>query len=115
MLAWHQAARPGSKLFHGRLCVLGGSTDLETVAPGVRQGDLSGIAAVELPRLLRPYTFPPLELALEANWDRKLSRMAETACERADHARLRCAELAPRVFRARAGAHGKVDDCGSLA
>jgi phospholipid N-methyltransferase len=80
MLAWHQAARPGSKLFHGRLCVLGGSTNLETVAPGVRQGDLSGIAAVEVPRLLRPYTFPPLELALEADWDRKLSRMAEAAC-----------------------------------
>ena len=80
MLAWHQAARPGSKLFHGRLCVLGGSTDLETVAPGVQQGDLSGIAAVALPRYLRPYTFPPLELALEANWDSKLSRMAETAC-----------------------------------
>jgi phospholipid N-methyltransferase len=80
MLAWHQARRPGSKLFHGRLCVLGGSSDLETVAPGVRQGDLSGIAAVELPRLLRPYTFPPLELALEADWDRKLSRMAEAAC-----------------------------------
>jgi phospholipid N-methyltransferase len=80
MLAWHQAARPGSKLFHGRICVLGGSTDLETVAPGVRQGDLSGIAAIELPRFLRPYTFPPLELALEADWDRKLSRMAETAC-----------------------------------
>ena len=33
-----------------------------------------------MPRLLRPYTFPPLELALEPDWDRKLSRLAETAC-----------------------------------
>jgi phospholipid N-methyltransferase len=80
MLAWHQGANPGSKLFHGRLCVLGGSTDLETVAPGVLQGDLSGIAAIEVPRLLRSFTFPLIELALEADWDRKLSRMAATAC-----------------------------------
>jgi hypothetical protein len=80
MLAWHFGSRPGSKLFHGRICVLGGSTDLEAVAPGVFQGDLSGIAAVEVPRLLRPYTFPPLELALESDWDRKISRLAATAC-----------------------------------
>ncbi len=80
LLAWHQAFRPGSRLFHGRLCVLGGSADLEEVAPGVRQGDLSGIAAVEVPRLLRPFTFPPLELALEPDWDTKLSRLAELAC-----------------------------------
>ena len=26
---------------------------------------------------LRPYTFPPLELALETDWDRKLDRLAE--------------------------------------
>ena len=80
LLAWHLASRPGSKLFHGRLCVLGGSTDLEEVAPGVLQGDLSGIAAVEVPRLLRPYTFPPVAVALESDWDRKLSRLAELAC-----------------------------------
>ena len=36
-LAWHVTSRPGSKLFEGRICVLGGSTDLETVAPGVRR------------------------------------------------------------------------------
>src|SRR5262249_50246618 len=45
--------------------------------PGVRQGDLSGVASRELNELLRPYTFPPLELALEPDWDRKLSLLAE--------------------------------------
>ena len=80
-LAWHVTSRPGSKLFEGRICVLGGSTELETVAPGVRQGDLSGIAAVEVPRILRPYAFPPLALALESDWDRKISRLSEAACE----------------------------------
>jgi len=76
-LAFHLAARPQSKLFHGRLFFLGGSTNLERPAPGVRQGDLSGIAAEELNGLLRPYTFPPLDLALETNWDKKLALLAE--------------------------------------
>ena len=77
MLAFHLAARPESRLFHGRLFFLGGTTALEEPAPGVRQGDLSGIAALEVSPLLRPYTFPPLELALETNWERKLGLLAE--------------------------------------
>jgi hypothetical protein len=77
MLAFHLGSRPDSRLFHGRLFFLGGSTDLEQPAPGVYQGDLSGIASWELSPLLRPYTFPPLELALESDWDRKLGLLAE--------------------------------------
>jgi hypothetical protein len=77
MVAYHLAARPDSQLFRGRLFFLGGSTDLERPAPEVRQGDLSGIAAQEVSALLRPYTFPPLDLALETNWDRKLRLLAE--------------------------------------
>jgi hypothetical protein len=77
MVAAHLTARPGSRLFHGRLFFLGGTTALEEPAPGVRQGDLSGIAALELSPLLRPYTFPPLDLALETDWDRKLAALAE--------------------------------------
>src|SRR5512135_687217 len=71
MVAYHLASRPDSRLF------LGGSTELERPAPDVRQGDLSAIAALEVSELLRPYTFPPLDLALEPNWDRKLARLAE--------------------------------------
>src|SRR6516164_7998107 len=77
MVAAHLASRPGSRLFHGRLFFLGGSSDLERPAPGVQQGDLSGIVARELNELLRPYTFPPLDLALEPDWDRKLTLLAE--------------------------------------
>src|SRR4051812_31896396 len=40
MVAYHVAARPGSRLFRGRMFFLGGSTDLECPAPGVLQGDL---------------------------------------------------------------------------
>jgi GH3 auxin-responsive promoter len=77
MVAYHLASRPDSRLFHGRLFFLGGSTDLEQPAPDVQQGDLSGIASKELTELLRPYTFPPLDLALEPDWDRKLGLLAE--------------------------------------
>jgi hypothetical protein len=77
MMAYHMATHPQSALFHGRHFFLGGSTNLEEPAPGVRQGDLSGIAAEQLVDVLRPYTFPPLELALESDWDRKLNRLAE--------------------------------------
>src|SRR3954453_9405822 len=76
MVAYHLAARPDSRLFHGRLFFLGGSSDLERPAPDVQQGDLSGIVSKELNELLRPYTFPPLDLALEPNWDRKLALLA---------------------------------------
>lgn len=77
MLAYHLTQVPESRLFHGRIFFLGGSSDLEQPAPGIRQGDLSGIASKEVSELLRPYTFPPLELALEPDWDRKLARLAE--------------------------------------
>jgi GH3 auxin-responsive promoter len=75
-LAFYLSSRPQSRLFHGRIFFLGGSTDLHEPAPGVLEGDLSGIAAVELSALLRPYTFPPLELALETDWDKKLAQLA---------------------------------------
>jgi len=78
VLAFHLAARPRSRIFGGLSFMLGGSTALETVAPGVRQGDLSGIAAAELPGLLAPWSFPPAEVALIPDWDRKLDTLAET-------------------------------------
>src|SRR5262249_835004 len=56
---------------------LGGSTDLTAPADGVLAGDLSGIAAREVSRFLRPYTFPPLDLALMRDWDRKMQLLAE--------------------------------------
>jgi GH3 auxin-responsive promoter len=75
-LAYYLSTRRDSRLFHGRLFFLGGSTDLNQPAPGILEGDLSGIAAVEVSSWLRPYAFPPLELALEIDWDRKLSELA---------------------------------------
>jgi hypothetical protein len=77
MVAFHLAAVPTSRLFQGRLFFLGGSTALEMPAPGVRQGDLSAIASLEVNPLLRAFTFPPVEIAHETDWDKKLSLLAE--------------------------------------
>jgi len=79
MIAAFLNERPASRLFHGKLFFLGGATDLEFPAPGVGQGDLSAIAAKTVGAWLRPYTFPPLEVALLPDWDRKLTRMAEAS------------------------------------
>jgi GH3 auxin-responsive promoter len=101
-LAWFQTTYPQARLLHGRMFFLGGSTDLRLLRGNeriqhptsnsqcptrnrkgssqsfpVRAGDLSGIMARELPAILRPFFFPPLELALLADWDRKLRILAE--------------------------------------
>ncbi|GGG24479.1 hypothetical protein GCM10010964_10670 [Caldovatus sediminis] len=79
LLCWHLANHPGSRVLGGLSFMLGGSTDLAEVAPGVRQGDLSGIAVAEVPFWARPWSWPPPELALIADWDRKLAALAEAA------------------------------------
>jgi hypothetical protein len=84
-LSWFRAAHPEVPLFTGRLFFLGGSTDLRpavrTRKTGVKnqalEGDLSGIVTREASALLRPFVFPPQELALESDWDLKLTRLAE--------------------------------------
>jgi hypothetical protein len=78
-LALYLAAHPGTPLFRGRLFFLGGSTDLTDLAAGVRAGDLTGIVSRELSPLFRPCTFPPLDLALMRDWDRKIQLLAEGA------------------------------------
>ena len=76
-LALFLAARLDTPLFRGRIFFLGGSTDLTAQADGVLTGDLSGIAAREVSSFLRPYTFPPLDLALMRDWEQKMQLLAE--------------------------------------
>jgi hypothetical protein len=85
-LALFLAGHPGTPLFTGRLFFLGGSTNLEDLAVRhgdgrfpVHVGDLSGIVAREASPLLRPFTYPPPELALLGDWDTKLDRLAQEA------------------------------------
>ncbi|WP_233256067.1 GH3 family domain-containing protein [Falsiroseomonas bella] len=74
-LAWHLRAHPRSRPFAGLSFLLGGSTALQELAPGVRAGDLSGIAAHEVPRILSSRAWPPEDLALIPDWDTKLAAL----------------------------------------
>jgi hypothetical protein len=90
-LALFLSSAPGTPLFTGRLLFLGGSTDLTelgtrnaecgtgAVPDSVRAGDLSGITTVEASALLRPFTYPPPEVALLRDWDEKMRRLARDA------------------------------------
>jgi hypothetical protein len=81
ILVHHLNARPGSRILSGRGFVLGGSTDLSELAPGIRAGDLSGIAAAEVPWWARPRYFPSEDLALLADWEEKIARLAPASLE----------------------------------
>jgi len=79
-LSWFRAAHPRIPLFGGRMFLLGGSTDLNSpdpAYPDTKAGDLSAIVAGRLPRFLEAYVYPPRALAMERDWDKKLSRLAE--------------------------------------
>lgn len=76
VLAFHIANRPRSRVLAGRNFLLGGSTALERLAPGITAGDLSGLAAADIPFWARRRTFPPQELALIEDWERKIAALA---------------------------------------
>lgn len=76
LLSHHVANRPRSRVFGGANFMLGGSTDLSPEGPGVLSGDLSGIAAAEVPWWARSRFFPPRDLALIADWEEKMARLA---------------------------------------
>jgi GH3 auxin-responsive promoter len=76
VLTHHLANFPNAHVLGGVNFLLGGSTELKQEAPGVRSGDLSGIAAVQVPRYARPWYFPPPRLALIPDWETKIARLA---------------------------------------
>ncbi len=82
VLVHHLAAAPESRLLDGDFFVLGGSTDLRELAPGVRAGDISGIAAFAQPWWSRPFAFPPPDVRFLTDWEEKLDRMARLSLDR---------------------------------
>jgi hypothetical protein len=76
ILVHHLRARPDSRVLAGRNFMLGGSTDLVRHSGGVHSGDLSGIAANEVPWWARRRYFPPPRLALMDDWERKIRLLA---------------------------------------
>jgi GH3 auxin-responsive promoter len=76
LLVHHIAGRPQSRVLGGKNFMLGGSTDLVQCAAGVAMGDLSGIAVNEVPWWAKSRYFPPADLALIADWDEKIEKLA---------------------------------------
>jgi GH3 auxin-responsive promoter len=81
LLVHHLANRPRSRILAGKTFMLGGSTDLSELAPGIFAGDLSGIAAARVPPWSRPYVYPPRELALIPDWEKKIDALSRGILE----------------------------------
>src|SRR5438105_15523041 len=79
LLAYHLRQRPRSRIFAGRNLLLGGSTALVERMPGVKSGDLSGIAAATVPGWARRFAYPPPDIAGLTDWTEKMARLAEAA------------------------------------
>ena len=75
-LLYHLLNCPDSRILGGKCLLLGGSTQLHQEATGIWSGDLSGIQANEIPWWAASYIFPPRGLALLADWEEKIDRMA---------------------------------------
>jgi hypothetical protein len=80
-LAFFLHENPGTPIFRGRIFFLGGSTDLKPNPDGSFYGDLSGISAREVHDALRPYIYPPPDVALLGNWEKKVEVLAEQAAK----------------------------------
>jgi hypothetical protein len=81
VMVHHTANRPHSHVLGGKSFMLGGSTELTELAPGIQAGDLSGIAAARVPFWARPYIYPPRELALIADWEKKIEALSRGILE----------------------------------
>ncbi|HYN38396.1 MAG TPA: GH3 auxin-responsive promoter family protein [Rhodospirillales bacterium] len=81
LITHHLVNRPESAVFAGRNFMLGGSTALVELSPGVWSGDLSGIAGRNVPIWARPFYFPPRHLETIADWEEKIAAFAPASLE----------------------------------
>ncbi len=77
LLVHHIRNRPQSRVLGGKSFMMGGSTDLRAQGPGVRSGDISGIAASAVPWWARSRYYPPPPLAAITDWEDKSERLAQ--------------------------------------
>lgn len=75
ILVFHQANRPATRLMDGRIFMLGGSVAMRELAPGIRAGDLSGIAQATAPWWIQAHRFPTGALAAISDWEAKIATL----------------------------------------
>lgn len=66
-----------AKLFQDKNLIMGGS--LKSIGQGITVGDISAIMLKNFPRIGRGFSTPSFEIALIADWDEKIKRIAEVA------------------------------------
>lgn len=76
LMTYHMTQNPGSRPLAGKSFIIGGSTALDEVAPGIFAGDVSGINTKLTPFWVKNRIFPTPELALIGDWDQKLDALA---------------------------------------
>jgi hypothetical protein len=81
LLVHHLKNKPSSQILAGKSFMLGGSTSLLEQSPGIFSGDLSGIAVKTMHSWVRPWYFPPPELALIENWEEKIDVLGKRSFE----------------------------------
>lgn len=78
VIVHHCANHPGTRVFGGKIFMLGGSVKLKDLAPGVKSGDLSGIESYALPWWYRPWHYPPPQIEEIENWEDKVVAIAKS-------------------------------------
>ena len=81
ILVHHLANHPMTRVLAGRSFMLGGSTDLVDLAPGIQSGDLSGIMAKTVPWWARLRYYPPRHLETISDWQEKIAKLAPDSLE----------------------------------
>ena len=76
-LAHHLAHNQKSKILLGKILLLGGSTGLESPAPGIHGGDLSGISSATYPLWARLIAYPSREVASIPDWATRMEIILE--------------------------------------
>ncbi len=82
LLAFHLKANPKSHVLGGRSVMLGGTTTLEELEPGIYAGDMSGIVAEAVPGWAKRHYYPPKEVAGLNDWERKMAILVEDSPKR---------------------------------
>lgn len=81
LMAHHLNHCPASRVLGGKNFMLGGTVDLSQLAPGIFCGDLTGIARREAPLWAEPFIFPPMSLAREDDWERKMESLGHASLD----------------------------------
>ena len=77
LTTYHLANHPNSRPLSGKIFLMGSSTDLNRLAPGVFSGFMSGISVKTLSQWTRPFVWPPVGTARLLDWEQRMERFVE--------------------------------------